>query len=144
MESNNIQYNPEEALEKDKNEVKMLFGEAALTEFEYSVNKVPEGYFDTFPGLVLGQVKKNKAKLFLLQPMGKIAVAASFLLVVAATFLYQPTLLDNHQELMAVELKDLSNEEIDEYLSNNELLADIDFHSEINNMSAEFESIYIK
>ena len=117
-------------LEDDQLMVERLFSKEALANYDKSASSVPASYFETFPEKLQNRIANNKPKIFFLTPIGKMAIAAAFILVVASTFIFLNSSTDNNLELSTITINDISNDEIEAYVDANEWMADIDWHSE--------------
>jgi hypothetical protein len=130
------------ALENDQLMVEQLFSKAALANYDKSVSVVPKDYFETFPEKLQQRIANNKPKVFFLTPIGKMAIAAIFLLVVSSTFIFLNSTVDKNLTLAGITIQDISNDEIEAYVDANEWLADIDWPSEAFKPNAEVEIFY--
>ena len=71
--------------------------------------------------------------------IGKLAIAAVFLCVIASAFIFINDRTKNNTELATINLVDIPNEEIESYINSNELIAEIDWQAEINKVSDNIE-----
>ena len=129
-------------LEEDQLMVERLFSKEALANYDKSASSVPASYFETFPEKLQNRIANNKPKIFFLTPIGKMAIAAALLLVVASTFIFLNKGVDKNLELSSLTIQDISNDEIEAYVDANEWMADIDWSSEAFKPDAEAESFY--
>ena len=129
-------------LEDDQLMVEHLFSKEALANYDKSASSVPASYFETFPEKLQNRIANNKPKIFFLTPIGKMAIAAAFILVVASTFIFLNSSTDNNLELSTITINDISNDEIEAYVDANEWLADIDWQSEAFKPDTEVEQFY--
>jgi len=125
------------ALENDQLMVERLFSKEALANYDRSVSNVPASYFETFPEKLQQRIANNKPQLFFLTPLGKMSIAAAFLVVVASTFIFLNSNVDKNLSLSAITIQDISNDEIEAYVDANEWMADIDWKSEVYKTDAE-------
>lgn len=123
-------------MQEEKNIIENLFTKASIKSFEEQINTVPENYFDQFPVQLLAKVQqKKKAALFI--QLGKLSIAASFLLIVAGSYLW--TSINNTKENTSIAIHEIPTEEIDSYVSNYEWMADAEMQSEINKLGLNLE-----
>jgi hypothetical protein len=130
------------ALEDDQLMVERLFSKEALANYDKSASSVPASYFETFPEKLQNRIANNKPKIFFLTPIGKMAIAAAFILVVASTFIFLNSSTDNNLELSTITINDISNDEIEAYVDANEWMAEIDWQSEAFKPDTEAEQFY--
>jgi hypothetical protein len=129
-------------LENDQLIVERLFSKEALANYDRSASNVPSAYFEAFPEKLQHRIANNKLKIFFLTPLGKIAIAAVFLFIVATTFLFLNNSVDKNLEISSITMQDISNDEIEAYVDANEWMADIDWQSEAYKPDAEVEQFY--
>ena len=129
-------------LEEDQIMVERLFSKEALANYDKSASSVPTSYFETFPEKLQNRIANNKPKIFFLTPIGKMAIAAALLLVVASTFIFLNKGVDKNLELSSLTIQDISNDEIEAYVDANEWMVDIDWSSEAFKPDAEAEHFY--
>ena len=129
-------------LEEDQLMVVRLFSKEALANYDKSASSVPASYFETFPEKLQKRIANNKPKIFFLTPIGKMAIAAAFILVVASTFIFLNSSTDNNLELSTITINDISNDEIEAYVDANEWMAEIDWQSEAFKPDTEAEQFY--
>jgi hypothetical protein len=73
-------------------------------------------------------------------PYAKIAVAATFILILGGTYLYNTT--SNKKAVSEqISLQEIPNEEIINYVNNNEAIAEIDLDLIINKENASLENL---
>lgn len=118
--------------------------EAALKGFEAKSKLVPEGYFDQFEMHLMRkiQAEKNAPKqakiLSIFSAQKKYLIAASLLLVVAASYLLYDkgnNKLIPQGELVQIEA--LPDEAIEAYLNENEVVAEVDWNDAIEAVGVE-------
>ena len=129
-------------LEEDQIMVERLFSKEALANYDKSASSVPTSYFETFPEKLQQRIANNKPQLFFLTPLGKMAIAAALLLVVASTFIFLNKGVDKNLELSSLTIQDISNDEIEAYVDANEWMAEIDWQSEAFKPDTEIEQFY--
>jgi hypothetical protein len=128
-------------LENDQLMVERLFSKEALANYDKSASEVPASYFEAFPEKLQHRIANNMPKLFFLTPIGKMAIAAVFVFVVASTFLFLNKEVDKNIALSTITFNDISNEEIEAYVDANEWMADIDWQSEVYKTDAEIAQL---
>jgi hypothetical protein len=138
MEQKNI----DKALEDDKLLVEQLFSKEALANYDRTASDVPSSYFEAFPEKLQQRIANNKPKLFFLTPIGKMAIAAAFIMIVASTFIFLNSNVDKNLALSSLTIQDISIDEIEAYVDANEWMADIDWQSEAYEPDAEVEQFY--
>jgi hypothetical protein len=129
-------------LEDDQLMVEHLFSKEALANYDKSASSVPASYFETFPEKLQNRIANNKPKIFFLTPIGKMAIAAAFILVVASTFIFLNSNVDKNLALSSLTIQDISNDEIEAYVDANEWMAEIDWQSEAFKPDTEAEQFY--
>ena len=130
------------ALEKDKSLVENLFTKEVLANYDLSTSNMPKSYLETFPEKVLHRISNNQPKTFFLTPIGKMAIAAVFLLVIGSTFIFLNNNVSKNPAMNTIAIQDISNEEMEAYVDANEWMAEIDWHSEAFKTDNEIEQIY--
>lgn len=128
-------------LENDKLMVERLFSKSALDNYEKSTSNVPASYFEAFPEKLQQRIANNKPKVFFLTPIGKMAIAAMLILVVASTFIFLNTSMDNKVTSSSITMQDISNDEIEAYVDANEWIADIDWQSDVYKNDGELAQL---
>jgi len=128
-------------LENDKLMVERLFSKSALDNYEKSTSNVPASYFEAFPEKLQQRIANNKPKVFFLTPIGKMAIAAMLILVVASTFIFLNTSMDNNVTTSSITMQDISNDEIEAYVDANEWIADIDWQSDVYKNDGELAQL---
>ena len=129
-------------LEEDQLMVERLFSKEALANYDKSASSVPASYFETFPEKLQNRIANNKPKLFFLTPLGKMAVAAVFLVIVSSTFIFLNNSVSKKSIMVSISMQDISNDEIEAYVDANEWMADIDWQSEAFKPDTEIEQFY--
>ena len=138
MEQKNI----DKALEDDKLLVEQLFSKEALANYDRTASDVPSSYFEAFPEKLQQRIANNKPKLFFLTPIGKMAIAAAFIMIVASTFIFLNSNVDKNLALSSLTIQDISIDEIEAYVDANEWMAEIDWQSEAFKPDTEIEQFY--
>lgn len=130
-------------VQADKIIVENFLNKQHLTHYNLSQLEVPNGYFENFPEKVLSQINNTnakKSKIYFMHGMGKLAIAAVFICVIASAFIFTNYRTKNNVELATINLVDIPNEEIESYINSNEMIAEIDWQSEINKVSDNIEA----
>lgn len=130
------------ALEDDQLMVEQLFSKEVLTNYDRTASDVPASYFEAFPEKLQQRIANNKPKIFFLTPIGKMAIAAVFILLVASTFIFLNNSVSKKSVMVSISMQDISNDEIEAYVDANEWMADIDWSSEAFKPDAEAEQFY--
>lgn len=129
-------------LEEDQIMVERLFSKEALANYDKSASSVPASYFETFPEKLQQRIANNKPQLFFLTPLGKMAIAAVFLVIVSSTFIFLNNSVSKKSIMVSISMQDISNDEIEAYVDANEWMADIDWQSETFKPDTEIEQFY--
>ena len=129
------------ALTADKALIESILSKEALMQFESNIQKVPDAYFDQFSDSLFDRIKKTKqtssAKIF---SLGSLSIAATVLLImVSGYFLVQKNRVLNDQ-IAVIAIHEIPIAEIDDYISNNEWIAEVDVQNEINKIETNFET----
>lgn len=129
-------------LEEDQIMVERLFSKEALANYDKSASSVPASYFETFPEKLQQRIANNKPQLFFLTPLGKMAIAAVFLVIVSSTFIFLNNSVSKKSIMVSISMQDISNDEIEAYVDANEWMAEIDWQSEAFKPDTEIEQFY--
>ena len=137
MEQNHLQ----NELENDQKLAEQLLSKESLSQFNESTMEAPHFYFENFSARVLNKINENhqgKTKIFTLSRFSKYAVAATLILAVATTFIIsnkslQPEITDT--KIADITIQEISNEEIEAYVNDNESIAEVDWQSELSKYS---------
>ena len=129
-------------LEEDQLMVERLFSKEALANYDKSASSVPASYFETFPEKLQQRIANNKPQLFFLTPLGKMAIAAVFLVIVSSTFIFLNNSVSKKSIMVSISMQDISNDEIEAYVDANEWMAEIDWQSEAFKPDTEIEQFY--
>ena len=129
-------------LEEDQIMVERLFSKEALANYDKSASSVPASYFETFPEKLQQRIANNKPQLFFLTPLGKMAIAAVFLVIVSSTFIFLNNNVSKKSIMVSISMQDISNDEIEAYVDANEWMAEIDWQSEAFKPDTEIEQFY--
>ena len=115
-------------LNEDKAQVEALFGKKALTHFEEAQQATSDAFFDIQAAQILaGLKKKGKAKIYTIGSFRQLAIAASFIIFIAATYIF---IQSKKQDAMAkVTIEEIPTEEINNYLVSNDWLNELDWEN---------------
>jgi hypothetical protein len=136
-----------ESLQQDQEWVESIVKKDQLNRFNLTNTDAPFNYFESFPEKMNKriQLENNKPKnsilkIIFLNPYAKIAVAATFILILGGTYLYNtPSTKKAVSE--QISLQEIPNEEIINYVNNNESIAEIDLDLVINKENASLENL---
>ena len=136
-----------ESLQQDQQWVESIVKKDQLNSFNLTNTDAPFNYFESFPEKIITriQLEKNKPKnsilkIIFLNPYAKIAVAATFILILGGTYLYNtPSTKKAVSE--QISLQEIPNEEIINYVNNNEAIAEVDLDLVINKENASLENL---
>jgi hypothetical protein len=136
-----------ESLQQDQQWVESIVKKDQLNRFNLTNTDAPFNYFEFFPEKIITriQTEKNKPstsilKIIFLNPYAKIAVAATLILILGGTYLYNtPSTKKVVNE--QISLQEIPNEEIINYVNNNEAIAEIDLDLVIKKENASLENL---
>lgn len=136
----------QDLLKQDQQWVESIIEKDHLNRFNSTNTDAPINYFESFPDRLMQRIQMEKNnhtkpslfKMFFLQPYGKIAVAASFILIVAGTYLLNTA---NKAKTVTVSIQEISIDEMKNYVNNNEAIAELDFDYVIKKESASLEKL---
>jgi len=123
--------------------------EKALKSFASNTKQVPAGYFDQFELDLMQKIKATgqaplKAPIIsLFSNQKKYLVAASLLFAIATGYLFMNKAANTSDSIANVEtidIKTLPDELIEAYVSNNELVAEVEWNSAIEAVGANLTS----
>lgn len=125
--------------------VETLIGLEALNTLNNSIKEVPDNYFETFPESMINTIraKNNQAKIIRINSFKRIAVAAAILLITATGYIFYDKVLPNSPVQSMVQIQEITNEEIENYLETNEWFVEVDWQSEMDDSNDELASNYI-
>ena len=107
----------------------------ALQQWSKNIERVPEGYFEGAPQQVLQAIKKKKTTL--IYTLSKLSVAAIFIAIIANVYFIHNSNI-NSNKVNTIAIQDLSNEEIETYLTKNDM--DVTAIDD-NNLNSDIENI---
>ena len=136
-----------ESLQQDQEWVESIVKKDQLNRFNLTNTDAPFNYFESFPEKMNKRIqlennmpKNSILKIIFLNPYAKIAVAATFILILGGTYLYNtPSTKKAVSE--QISLQEIPNEEIINYVNNNESIAEIDLDLVINKENASLENL---
>lgn len=121
----------ENNLEQDKALIEALFGKETLMDFDENQMQSSDTFFQKQQAAILKAVGKPKSKIILLSNWSKLAVAASFMAIVVTSYLIIQRNTQTESVTEFVKIEEIPSEEIEYYVNNNEMIAEIDWSSEI-------------
>jgi hypothetical protein len=136
-----------ESLQQDQEWVESIVKKDQLNRFNLTNTDAPFNYFESFPEKMNTriQLEKNKPKnsilkIIFLNQYAKMAIAATFILIIGGTYLYKNT---STKKVVSnpISLQEIPNEEIINYVNNNESIAEIDLDLVINKENASLENL---
>ena len=123
-------------IEAEKNEVRALFHQQSIAEFEKQVNTVPANYFEQFSENILTRIQ-DKKKPSLLIHFSKLSVAAAILFLLVGSYFIITQY--NMNDVSTIAIHEIPTAEIDSYVSNNEWMDNAEMQIEINNVGLNFD-----
>ena len=129
----------ENTLQQDKALIEGLFSKEALMQFEENQMQSSATFFENQQAAILKAVVKKKAAIYMIGQWGKIAIAASILAMVATAYIFMKEDPQTGNAVEYVKIEEIPSDEIENYVNNNELIAEIDWSSEINEEAEIFE-----
>ena len=129
----------ENTLQQDKALIEGLFSKEALMQFEENQMQSSATFFENQQAAILKAVGKKKAAIYMIGQWGKIAIAASLLAMVATAYIFMKEDPQTGNAVEYVKIEEIPSDEIENYVNNNELIAEIDWSSEINEEAEIFE-----
>lgn len=136
-----------ESLQQDQQWVESIVEKNELNRFNLTHTDAPFNYFESFPEKMVSriQLEKNNTKhsafkILFFNQYAKIAVAATFILLVGGLYLYDNASIKK-SNIEIVSMQEIPNEEIINYVNNNEALAELDLDLAINKENAFLESL---
>jgi hypothetical protein len=135
-----------ESLLQDQAWVESIVKKDHLNRFNLTNTDAPFNYFESFPDQILTRIQlennnrtnKSGVKTFFINHYAKIAVAASFILLVAGAYLYNNT---NIKKNTVVSIQEIPNEEMTNYVNTYEAIAELDFDLIIKKENASLENL---
>jgi hypothetical protein len=138
MEMENIEI--DNSIIEDKVLAEALFTKAALARFDENQKQLDPYFFDNQSASIVNSLKKKKGKILKIGSYGKIAIAASFLTIIALGYLYLKTNKKIETVPVIVKIEEIPTSEIEAYLNSNELLAEADLQLVMKEEEIDFTS----
>ena len=137
-----------DSLEQDQQWVESIVKKDHLNRFNLTNTDAPFNYFETFPDQIMKriQLEKNKTtnssavKIFFINHYAKMAVAASFIILIIGAYMFNNTTMKK-ETLTTVSIQEIPNEEMTNYVINNEAIAELDFDLIIKKENASLKNI---
>lgn len=136
-----------ESLQQDQQWVESIVKKDQLNRFNLTNTDAPFNYFESFPEKIITriQTEKNRPKNSILQLLfinqyARVAVAASFILIIVGTYLYNFS-STKKETIQPISLQEIPNIEIINYVKNNEAVAEIDLDLVIKKENASLENL---
>jgi hypothetical protein len=129
MDNNNQQ---DRTLLEDKALANELFSKEALTQYDANTELMPADYFDYQTSTILKKIKRKKALQFKIGLFSKIAIAASLITIMVASYKYyqKKDIIDPNPVMVKIE--EISTDELEAYVNSNELIIEADLQTAIN------------
>jgi hypothetical protein len=121
-------------LQEDKLSTEALFNKEELDRWEASNKAVPHNYFNAFEANTIHSVQNlpPTRSIFQLSTWKTLAVAASFLAITSSAYLWMELKPADNNSTAALNIQQISTEEINAYLNANDWLADVDWQTELS------------
>jgi len=137
-----------ESLHQDQQWVESIVKKEHLNRFNLTNTDAPFNYFESFPDQIMTriQLEKNNStktpaiKIFFINHYSKMAIAASFMLLVTGAYLYNNANIKK-DIVEIVSLQEIPNEEMTNYVTKNEAIAELDFDLIIKKENASLENL---
>lgn len=131
------------SLKEDKALVEALFSKESLMQFNENQQQSNHSFFEQQQASILKAIGQHKARIIIFGKYGKIAVAASILAIIATSYLYIQASKQSTATVEYVKIEDIPSEEIENYVNANELIAEIDWSTEIDEAAEMFDETTI-
>lgn len=131
------------SLKEDKALVEALFSKESLMQFNENQQQSNDSFFEQQQASILNAIGQQKARIIIFGKYGKIAVAASILAIIATSYLYIQASKQSTVTVEYVKIEDIPSEEIENYVNANELIAEIDWSTEIDEAAEMFDETTI-
>jgi hypothetical protein len=131
------------SLREDKALVEALFSKESLMQFNENQQQSNDSFFEQQQASILKAIGQQKARIIIFGKYGKIAVAASILAIIATSYLYIQASKQSTVTVEYVKIEDIPSEEIENYVNANELIAEIDWSTEIDEAAEMFDETTI-
>jgi hypothetical protein len=131
------------SLREDKALVEALFSKESLMQFNENQQQSNDSFFEQQQASILKAIGQQKARIIIFGKYGKIAVAASILAIIATSYLYIQASKQSTATVEYVKIEEIPSEEIENYVNANELIAEIDWSTEIDEAAEIFDETTI-
>ena len=131
------------SLREDKALVEALFSKESLMQFNENQQQSNDSFFEQQQASILNAIGQQKARIIIFGKYGKIAVAASILAIIATSYLYIQASKQSTVTVEYVKIEEIPSEEIENYVNANELIAEIDWSTEIDEAAEIFDETTI-
>jgi hypothetical protein len=131
------------SLIEDKALAEAIFSKETLMQFTENQQQVSNAFFDHQQASILNAIGKQKAKVIVFAKYRRMAVAASLLAIVATTYLYIQSSKQTTATVEYVKIEEIPSEDIENYVNSNELIAEIDWSTEIDEAAEMFDETTI-
>jgi len=131
------------SLREDKALVEALFSKESLMQFNENQQQSNDSFFEQQQASILNAIGQQKARIIIFGKYGKIAVAASILAIIATSYLYIQASKQSTATVEYVKIEEIPSEEIENYVNANELIAEIDWSTEIDEAAEIFDETTI-
>ena len=131
------------SLKEDKALVEALFSKESLMQFNENQQQSNDSFFEQQQASILNAIGQQKARIIIFGKYGKIAVAASILAIIATSYLYIQASKQSTATVEYVKIEEIPSEEIENYVNANELIAEIDWSTEIDEAAEIFDETTI-
>lgn len=137
-----------ESLEQDQQWVQSIVKKDHLNRFNLTNTDAPFNYFESFPDQLMSRIQLEKnyntntsaVKIFFINHYAKMAVAASFIILIVGAYMFNNTTM-KMEPLTTVSIQEIPNEEMTNYVTNNEAIAELDFDLIIKKENSSLENL---
>ena len=134
-------------LSEDQQWVESIIEKDQLNQFNLTNTDAPFNYYESFPEKMLTRIhseKMNQQKTFewrnlFFNNYARMAVAAAFITVVAGTYLMNNNNLKKMSTAL-VSIQEIPNDEIINYINNNEAIAELDIDADLTKENTSLQS----
>ncbi|MEN9697907.1 MAG: hypothetical protein RLZ56_1328 [Bacteroidota bacterium] len=125
-------------LQEDQAIANALLGKENLHSWKEVNMQVPHNYFNAFEANTLHKIQnvKPSVRIFTIGTWKKLAFAASIFAIVVSTYLLLPSNTIQKSNATAMSMQQIPNEEIAAYINENDWVAEVDWHTELNKEEA--------
>ena len=137
-----------DSLNQDQAWVESIIKKDHLNRFNLTNTDAPFNYFESFPDQIMKRIQSEKnnttntssVKIFFINHYAKMAVAASFIILIIGAYIFNNTTMKK-ETLTTVSIQEIPNEEMTNYVINNEAIAELDFDLIIKKENASLKNI---